>query len=45
MSAIYRSEAAEAAVRARYAEVLELWPVAIQRRRVPTRQGETFVVA
>jgi len=33
MSAIYRSEAAEAAVRARYAEVLELWPVAIQRRR------------
>ncbi len=45
MSAIFKSEAARAEVMARYAEVLAGWPVPCVQRRVPTRQGETFVVA
>jgi pimeloyl-ACP methyl ester carboxylesterase len=42
---IYRSEDGERAVRARYAEVLKRWPVENEQLRVPTRQGETFVIA
>jgi pimeloyl-ACP methyl ester carboxylesterase len=45
MSAIYRSEAAGAAVHAAYRAVLDGWPVSHEERRVPTGQGETFVVA
>jgi hypothetical protein len=32
-------------VRERYLKFLARWPVANQQLRVPTRQGETFVVA
>lgn len=44
MARIYKSEAGERAVRERYAEVLKRWPVASQQLRVPTREGETFVI-
>lgn len=42
---IYRSEAGAREVRQRYLELLESWPVPHERLRVPTREGETFVVA
>lgn len=45
MNALYRSEAAEAAVRAQYRHVLDGWPVPSQQRHVQTRYGETFVVS
>jgi pimeloyl-ACP methyl ester carboxylesterase len=41
----YRSAAGEAAVRERYLELLGQWPVPYEELRVPTREGETFVVA
>lgn len=45
MSALYRSDAAEAQVRALYQRVLDGWPVPSEQRRVETRYGETFVVS
>jgi pimeloyl-ACP methyl ester carboxylesterase len=42
---IYRSAAGAALVRKRYDELLDLWPVPAERLQIPTRQGETFVVA
>ncbi len=42
---VFRSEAAAEAVAGKYREVLELWPVPRTELTVPTRQGETFVVA
>jgi pimeloyl-ACP methyl ester carboxylesterase len=45
MSGIYRSAAGARAIRQRYLDLLDRWPVANQRLRVPTREGETFVVA
>ena len=45
MSGLYRSEAAGEAVRARYAALLERWPVPAEHLRIPTAQGETFVIA
>ncbi len=45
MSAIYRSTAGAQAVRQRYLELLDQWPVPAQRLRLPTSEGETFVVA
>lgn len=45
MSAIYRSEAGERAVEARYREFLTHWPVPNAQFTVPTREGDTFVVA
>jgi pimeloyl-ACP methyl ester carboxylesterase len=42
---IYRSAAGARAVERRYLELLDRWPVAGQRLLVPTREGETFVVA
>ena len=45
MSGIYRSERGEREVRARYREVLGRWPSANQQLHVPTREGETFIVA
>ncbi|MFF0245645.1 hypothetical protein ACWEU6_31660 [Streptosporangium sandarakinum] len=44
MSAIYRSEAGAEEIRRRYREALDDWPVPAEQVRVPTRQGETFVV-
>ena len=44
MSALFRSDAGEARVRARYRTLLDAWPVPCEERVVPTREGETFVV-
>nr|BFE80953.1 hypothetical protein GCM10020093_035540 [Planobispora longispora] len=41
----YTSAEGARAVERRYRELLELWPVPAEHLRVPTRQGETFVVA
>lgn len=45
MSAIYKSEAGRSAIQVRYREVLREWPVAAEQLRLPTSQGETFVLA
>jgi pimeloyl-ACP methyl ester carboxylesterase len=45
MRGIYRSEAGERAVRERYLAFLKRWPVPNEHLRVPTREGEAFVVA
>jgi pimeloyl-ACP methyl ester carboxylesterase len=42
---IWVSDEGRAAVHALYTEILDRWPVPGERRRVSTRQGETFVVA
>jgi pimeloyl-ACP methyl ester carboxylesterase len=44
MRSIYKSAKGERAVRERYLEILKRWPVPNQQLRVPTREGETFVV-
>lgn len=44
MSTIYKSEAGASEIRQRYREVLATWPVPAEHVRVPTREGETFVV-
>ncbi|WP_433298108.1 alpha/beta fold hydrolase [Pseudonocardia sp. CA-142604] len=45
MSEIYRSEAGARLLRERYLKALERWPVENERFHVPTREGETFVIA
>jgi pimeloyl-ACP methyl ester carboxylesterase len=45
MSQLYKSEEGEKLVRERYLAFLKHWPVPNQQVRVPTRSGETFVVA
>jgi len=45
MRRIYKSVEGERAVRERYLAILKYWPVPNQQLRVPTREGETFVVA
>ena len=45
MSAIYRSAEGERALKAAYARFRDAWPVPREERRIPTRHGETFVVA
>lgn len=42
---VFKSEQAAAEVRARYQELLCLWPVPNEQLYIPTRQGDTFVVA
>ena len=42
---IYKSEQGEQAVRERYLQFLGRWPVSNRQFHVPTRQGETFVIA
>ncbi|GAA5075836.1 alpha/beta fold hydrolase [Nocardia iowensis] len=44
MSTIYKSENGASAIRQRYQELLRSWPVPAEHVRVPTREGETFVV-
>ena len=44
MAAIYKSEAGQQAVEARYRGVLQRWPVAHRELIVPTCQGDTFIV-
>jgi len=43
--AIWKSDAARAAVLQRYAQFLAHWPAPAEQLRLPTRQSETFVVA
>jgi pimeloyl-ACP methyl ester carboxylesterase len=45
VKSLYKSIEGERAVRDRYLEILKRWPVANQQLRVPTREGETFVVS
>jgi pimeloyl-ACP methyl ester carboxylesterase len=45
MPSIYKSAAGERAVRERYIEFLSRWPIPNQQLRIPTREGETFVIA
>jgi pimeloyl-ACP methyl ester carboxylesterase len=45
MTNIYKSEEGGRAVRERYLKFLARWPVPNQQLRVPTREGETFIVA
>ena len=45
MVGIWKTSAAGEAVRARYAQFLAYWPAANEQLRLPTSQGETFVVA
>lgn len=45
MSAIYKSAAGRAAVEARTREFLARWPVPNRQFHLPTRAGDTFVVA
>jgi pimeloyl-ACP methyl ester carboxylesterase len=45
MTNIYKSEDGERAVQERYRTFLKYWPVPNRQFSVPTRQGETFVVA
>ncbi|GAA2317111.1 alpha/beta hydrolase [Nonomuraea roseoviolacea subsp. roseoviolacea] len=45
MSTIYKSPAGASEIRRRYREGLRTWPVPADHIHVPTRQGETFVVA
>jgi len=45
MTSVYKSAEGERAVRERYIELLKHWPVPSQQLRVPTREGETFLVA
>jgi pimeloyl-ACP methyl ester carboxylesterase len=42
---IYRSEAGERAIRSFYEKVLAQWPVPNEQLHVPTRLGDTFVIA
>ncbi|MGI5489052.1 alpha/beta fold hydrolase [Microtetraspora malaysiensis] len=45
MSDIYKSAEGERVLRERYLAYLDRWPVPADRLRVPTRRGETFVMA
>jgi len=45
MTPIYKSAEGERAVQERYRAFLRYWPAANQQLRVPTREGETFIVA
>ncbi|MFL5296154.1 MAG: alpha/beta fold hydrolase [Phenylobacterium sp.] len=45
MTAIWKTPQGGEAVRARYAQFLSYWPKPSEQLRVPTSQGETFVVA
>ncbi|MEU0542013.1 alpha/beta fold hydrolase [Nocardia sp. NPDC005978] len=42
---IYKSAAGAEAIAERYREVLREWPVPAEQLRIPTRAGETFVLA
>ncbi len=45
MTAIFKTLEGEQAVKIRYQAMLDQWPVPSRHLRVPTRQGETFVIA
>ncbi|MFD8542932.1 alpha/beta fold hydrolase [Streptomyces sp. NPDC059649] len=43
-SAIYKTEAGAREMQQRYREMLHAWPVPAEEVRIPTREGETFVL-
>ncbi len=45
MRSVYKTAEGERSVRERYLEILKHWPVPNRQLRVPTREGETFIVA
>lgn len=45
MSEIYKSQAAQEAVETGYRKLLDSWPIPKEELRIPTSQGETFVIA
>ncbi|MEV6773017.1 alpha/beta fold hydrolase [Nocardia sp. NPDC051030] len=45
MSTIYKSEAGAHEIQEHYRESLWSWPVPAEQLRIPTREGETFVIA
>lgn len=45
MKSVWKSAKGEHAVRERYLEILKHWPGPSKQLRIPTREGETFVVA
>jgi pimeloyl-ACP methyl ester carboxylesterase len=45
MKSVFKSAEGERAVRERYLAILKYWPVPNRQFRVPTREGETFVIA
>jgi pimeloyl-ACP methyl ester carboxylesterase len=45
MTSLYKSAEVERAIREQYLRFLKYWPVPNQQLRVPTREGETFIVA
>lgn len=45
MNAIYKSEAGRAAIQDHYREALRQWPVPAEQLHIPTREGDTFVLA
>ncbi len=45
MTSVYKSAEGERLVRDRYAAFLKRWPVPSEQLRIPTCEGETFVVA
>jgi pimeloyl-ACP methyl ester carboxylesterase len=45
MTTIYKTESGANQIQAAYREMLNAWPVSKEHLRVPTREGETFVVA
>ena len=45
MTSVYKTEEGARALTARYQRLLTAWPVACEHLRVPTSQGETFVIA
>lgn len=44
MRSVWKSAEGERVVRDRYLEILKHWPVPNRQLRVPTREGETFVI-
>ena len=44
METIYHNEEAARRIRDRYEQELQRWPVPAERRHLPTREGETFVL-
>ena len=44
MSALYKSESGQRLVHERYRSILDQWPDPNERLRIPTREGETFVL-
>lgn len=45
MTGIYKTAEGQRAIEEKYRQILQYWPVANRQFTVPTRQGETFVIA